>query len=386
MKKSNTKQRLSLLDLPPPIPAALNTLNLDYVADTYKPGHYEISDLPDKIPIIDEKTGSFRRFIKKKLPRKDKRRVVSAPPGTFKDKQLPQPPASTSTSTSSSPTESRPFSVTPRSVSLINENIPPVLTTPGHNPRNSLIIEEDASLKLYPQPSNDSSEDSSILSNIVMPMAFNDPKEQEVNNLETNSFVDSLFSDDKPLRPQSMSSNEEIATPIVEKPLNLPKTREKSKVRFQDKPSAYKVKPNCMNYCLDIPQTYSDSRFPLVPKYSHLDDKRMSSQPETKEKHNRSFSDRNHFKVHLVDNPLTAANKQEKRRSFTDFSGFKVRSVSDPTLQPPKRDTKPTTPKTNVKSFFNRFKAKEEDPKEKSLPPLPGQHGPPAPRQRKYYV
>ena len=87
MKNSNNKQRLSLLDLPPPIPAALDTLNLDYVADSYQPGQYELSDLPDKIPIINERTGSFRRFIKRKTPR-DRRRIVSAPPGTILEKHF----------------------------------------------------------------------------------------------------------------------------------------------------------------------------------------------------------------------------------------------------------------------------------------------------------
>lgn len=91
MKNFDTDQRLLLLDLPPTIPASLNTLNLDYVADTYHPSHYKLSDLPEKIPIINEKTGSFRRFIKRKTP-KDKRRVVSAPPGTLRQKELPKPP------------------------------------------------------------------------------------------------------------------------------------------------------------------------------------------------------------------------------------------------------------------------------------------------------
>lgn len=402
MKNSNNKQRLSLLDLPPPIPAALDTLNLDYVADSYQPGQYELSDLPDKIPIINERTGSFRRFIKRKTPR-DRRRIVSAPPGTILEKALPKPPATSRNSfyatpalplpkASSTPSlpkprtlrpKPRPFSMAPRSISLINENIPPILTTPGHNPRNSMVIGEDSDLKLQPQQSNLSSDYNSIISDYIMAMDYYSPKDQQDANLDSNSFVDSLFSEDKPANNnrQSISSSEEMGNPIIENPLNLPKTRDKQKVRFTDKPSSYKIKPDSLRYCLDLPQDYNESRFPLVPKNSHFDELESRYQNKVEEKH-RSFSDFTHFKVHMINNPSTTADKQEKRRSFSDFTNFKVRSVSVPTLQPSlNRSTTPTT-KTNIKSFFNRFKSKDVS-KEKSLPPLPCEKS--QPRQKKYY-
>lgn len=391
MKNFDTDQRLLLLDLPPTIPASLNTLNLDYVADTYHPSHYKLSDLPEKIPIINEKTGSFRRFIKRKTP-KDKRRVVSAPPGTLRQKELPKPPGMSRNSFSATPPLSspqpspeapkkshRPYPATPRSISLINENIPSVLTTPGHNPRNSIIIEEDANLKLEPQPSDTASYSNSIISDYLMPVDYSEPKESKASNLDTFSFVDSLFSVDKAAGRHSVSSTEDMSNQVIEKPpLILPKSRDKSKVRFQDKPSKYKIKPDSLKYCLDLHQEYNETRFPLVPKYSHLNEHHETVQ----EKH-RSFSDFTHFKVHMVDNPLSTSDKQEKHRSFTDFTNFKVRSVSNPTVQPIKKEFTTTTPaKTNLRSFFSRFKTNDNS-KQKSLPPLPHQQG--HTRQRKYY-
>ena len=95
MKKSNSKQLLTTLDLPPIIPASITTLDFDHAVNSYQPGNYNPEDLPDKIPIINESTGSFRRFIRRAKSTRikknnDKRRIVSAPPGTYTGKELPE--------------------------------------------------------------------------------------------------------------------------------------------------------------------------------------------------------------------------------------------------------------------------------------------------------
>ena len=80
MKKSNSKQLLTTLDLPPIIPASITTLDFDHAVNSYQPGNYNPEDLPDKIPIINESTGSFRRFIRRAKSTRikknnDKRRI-----------------------------------------------------------------------------------------------------------------------------------------------------------------------------------------------------------------------------------------------------------------------------------------------------------------------
>ncbi|EMG46855.1 hypothetical protein G210_2880 [Candida maltosa Xu316] len=371
MKYTHSKQRLSSQDLPPVIPASLATLDLDHAVNTFQPGQYKLKDLPDKIPIINEKTGSFRRFIKKKP--NDRRRIVSAPPGTFTKQQHSPPPSPTQPKHNNKELPSIPnipnrystpiiqstFKLTPRSVSLVNENIPQSINTSGYNSQNSLVIEERPEyLTVHRNSVTHSIETDSILSknsnsNIIAQYL----KDGDTPKLDVESFHDSLFSEDG--HANSITSTEE------DQKLALPKMRTKKGVRFQDKPSSYKVNSKSMNCCLESAKEYKDSRFPSVPSHTRLKKEMI----EIKEKR-RSLSDLNHMKVSIIDNPTKT--KQDKRRSLSDIASLFPRSVSTPQ---PSTKKEPTPPETHnhLKSFISRFKNKKSSNKEKSLPPLPHQ-------------
>lgn len=101
MKKSDTKQLLSPLDEPNNIPAA-GDFDFSHAVSSFKPGNYEIDDLPKRIPIFNPKTGKIQRFVRnrREIPA---RRAVSMPvpstsssgsfPSAF-SKELPSPPIS----------------------------------------------------------------------------------------------------------------------------------------------------------------------------------------------------------------------------------------------------------------------------------------------------
>ena len=76
MKKSNSKQLLTTLDLPPIIPASITTLDFDHAVNSYQPGNYNPEDLPDKIHIINESTGSFEDLLDEQNQQELKRIMI----------------------------------------------------------------------------------------------------------------------------------------------------------------------------------------------------------------------------------------------------------------------------------------------------------------------
>lgn len=85
MTKSSSKQRLSIMDIPDPIPANLHNLDLSYAIDTFQVGTYKMEDLPQTLPVFNRKTGSITRHAKE-------RRVTSMPILSHGSKCLPELP------------------------------------------------------------------------------------------------------------------------------------------------------------------------------------------------------------------------------------------------------------------------------------------------------
>ncbi|CAR65524.1 DEHA2C02310p [Debaryomyces hansenii CBS767] len=85
MTKSSSKQRLSTMDIPDPIPANLHNLDLSYAIDTFQVGTYKMEDLPQTLPVFNKKTGSITRYAKG-------RRVTSMPILSHEPKCLPELP------------------------------------------------------------------------------------------------------------------------------------------------------------------------------------------------------------------------------------------------------------------------------------------------------
>ncbi|CUM56200.1 unnamed protein product [Debaryomyces tyrocola] len=85
MTKSSSKQRLSTMDIPDPIPANLHNLDLSYAIDTFQVGTYKMEDLPQTLPVFNRKTGSITRYAKG-------RRVTSMPILSHESKCLPELP------------------------------------------------------------------------------------------------------------------------------------------------------------------------------------------------------------------------------------------------------------------------------------------------------
>lgn len=85
MTKSSSKQRLSTMDIPDPIPANLHNLDLSYAIDTFQVGTYKMEDLPQTLPVFNRKTESIKRYAKG-------RRVTSMPILSHESKCLPELP------------------------------------------------------------------------------------------------------------------------------------------------------------------------------------------------------------------------------------------------------------------------------------------------------
>ena len=361
MKKPNTKQLLTTLDLPPVIPASIPTLDFEHAVNSYQPGTYKPEDLPDKIPIINESTGSFRRFIRRAKSRRvrknDRRRIVSAPPGTYTEKELPGIPSSVPTSPIASTgitiipentTTSKPlFTQAHKTVSFINENIHyPMLTTPNYNPHQIVIIEEPH-LKLEPKLTNDSETNSigtdSILStkSIDVPVVIHDDnnevKEMIIHNSDNDSLVDSLFSEKEKRGEEDQidpvtSHEEHEMDPSM---LVLPKMRKKSPNKGVSlaKLNSHQVNSNSLGYCLDTPNVYKESRFPLVPSHikipKQMNECANNDSTNTNEKqktdNRRSLSDFTHMKHASTKSDYQDNNNvQEKHRSLISFSQLKL--------------------------------------------------------------
>lgn len=376
MKKSNSKQLLTTLDLPPIIPASITTLDFDHAVNSYQPGNYNPEDLPDKIPIINESTGSFRRFIRRAKSTRikknnDKRRIVSAPPGTYTGKELPDIPSSMPTTpiTIIAPkdrTNRKPlYTNPPRTISLINENIPyPVLTTPNYNPHQIKLVVDEPHLKLEPKLTNDSETNSigtdSILStkSIDIPVAIHDDAKVTVthncnsSSSDNDSLVDSLFSKEEEQEGDQIdpvTSHEEHE--IESSTLVLPKMRKKSSPppssssdkigHSQTKSSSHQINTKSLGYCLDTPNVYKESRFPLVP--SHIKVPKQVNESggggggathknieNSKTDKRRSLSDFTHMKHVLTKLDHHDNNSQEvKHRSLISFSQLKLGSKED---------------------------------------------------------
>lgn len=88
MTITSSKQRLSTMDIPDPIPANLHNLDLSYAIDTFQVGSYKMEDLPPTLPVFNRKTGSIMRNVKG-------RRVTSMPILSSNSKCLPELPSKT---------------------------------------------------------------------------------------------------------------------------------------------------------------------------------------------------------------------------------------------------------------------------------------------------
>ncbi|KAG7660414.1 uncharacterized protein J8A68_006070 [[Candida] subhashii] len=135
-------QRLTSYDFPPIIPAQIDDIDVSHAVKTYKPGHTDPKDLPAKLPIYNEATGSIRRFVKRRE----------------------------SNSNSSSPERQSPMTMTASSV-WPQKDLPPVpnlseLTTKRTSHISDSSVEEDARRILatkyyhqrvssYPNPQSD---------------------------------------------------------------------------------------------------------------------------------------------------------------------------------------------------------------------------------------
>lgn len=86
----STKQALGPTDIPLAIPANLTDVDLAHAVALHQPGAAKMADMPLEIPIINRRTGLFRRFVSE--PRKKKKRVVSMPILSSYAKELPSPP------------------------------------------------------------------------------------------------------------------------------------------------------------------------------------------------------------------------------------------------------------------------------------------------------
>lgn len=85
MAKLYSKQRLSVMDMPDPIPANLHNLDLSYAIDTFHVSTYRLEDLPETLPVFSKRTGKLTRFLSGK-------RVMSMPILSREVKSLPQVP------------------------------------------------------------------------------------------------------------------------------------------------------------------------------------------------------------------------------------------------------------------------------------------------------
>lgn len=73
------------MDVPNPIPASLQDLDLSYAIDTFQIGTYRMEDLPQTFPVFNKRTGRITRYAKGK-------RVSSMPILSHKSKDLPMLP------------------------------------------------------------------------------------------------------------------------------------------------------------------------------------------------------------------------------------------------------------------------------------------------------
>lgn len=80
--KLSSKQRLTTLDEPDPIPANFDALDLSHAIETFHVSTYRLEDLPQTLPVFSKRTGRLRRFVGQK-------RVASMPILSHEYKSLP---------------------------------------------------------------------------------------------------------------------------------------------------------------------------------------------------------------------------------------------------------------------------------------------------------
>ncbi|KAI5953314.1 hypothetical protein KGF54_002685 [Candida jiufengensis] len=338
------------MDLPPDIPASnFDLINLSHAVDTFKPSFYDLGDLPTQIPIFNKDNTKVKRFIK--------RRIVSAPPmahefnkfsraqNRVNYKELPEVPAANNdTQFAEAPVQKvRDFSVpiilnqsgfqptfnynkNPHQQmssqkplitqkSMTYTTIRPVSEKPGNKNNNHISYNQPATLDPKPQQRNSKHESKSSKDSLFSSSSSN------------YSFVDSLFSDD------SLATSLKESTPPypVEKEDHshyLPKIRTKRQQQQQDS-----SKSNIpLNYCLDTPRIYSESRFPRIVTNPIV--KNTTTLPANPYVQSRSVSDSINVKQ-LPHPPLQSNNNQrpnsvQMKRHISAFIGrWKTKEIQE---------------------------------------------------------